>query len=212
MRLEGVLNQCNKLSLLIFQSAKVDMLRIIKPASLILQSTSILLPDAVSIIKITVKKIWKLRKIFQIEGEEPLKNEKFFPTLNKEILPLIEYDEEGLSLGRSTCREPAHSGVVTFEGHTLSEKSLEDTLTKVSGEMSSVLIQLEQALDECLSFIAEDPLFVAVSMLLDSKSFQFKEEKDIVEAAEKVYEHFKIPLEANHFNKHRICKIIYYFV
>ena len=127
-QLEGVLNQCNKLSLLIFQSAKVDMLRIIKPASLILQSTSILLPDTVSIIEITVKKIRKLRKIFQTEGEEPLKNETFFPTLNKEILPLIEYDEKGLPLGRSTRREPAHSGVVTFEGYTLSEKSLEDAL------------------------------------------------------------------------------------
>ena len=133
-QLEGVLNQCNKLSLLIFQSAKVDMLRIIKPASLILQSTSILLPDAVSIIEITVKKIRKLRKIFQTEGEEPLKNEKFFLTLNKEILLLIEYDEEDLPLGRNTRREPAHSGVVPFEGYTLSEKDLEDALTKVSGE------------------------------------------------------------------------------
>ena len=67
------------------ESATVDMLRIIKPASLILQSTSLLLPDAVSTIKITIKKPQTLREIFQTEGEEPLKNEKLFPTLKKEI-------------------------------------------------------------------------------------------------------------------------------
>ena len=176
------------------------MLRIIKPTSLILQSTSLLLPDAVSTMEITIKKIQKLRKIFQTEGEEPLKNEKFFLTLNKEILPLIEYDEEGLSSSCSTRREPAHCGVVTFADYMLSEQSLGEASTKVSGE---------QALNEGLSFIAEDTLFVAVCILLDSKLFQFKEEKDIVEAAEKVYEHFKLPLEDNHFNMHRICKIIY---
>ena len=50
-RLQCVLSFCSNLVTLVFQAAKLDILNLIKPTSLVLQSTNLLLPEAVTTIK-----------------------------------------------------------------------------------------------------------------------------------------------------------------
>ena len=50
-RPQGVLSSCSNLVTLVFQAAKLDILNLIKPTSLVLQSTNLLLPEAVTTIK-----------------------------------------------------------------------------------------------------------------------------------------------------------------
>ena len=50
-RLQGVLSSCSNLVTLVFQAAKLDILNLITPTSLVLQSTNLLLPEAVTTIK-----------------------------------------------------------------------------------------------------------------------------------------------------------------
>ena len=54
-RRQGILSTCSNLVTLVFQAAKLDILNLIKPTSLILQSTDLLLPEAVTTITVTVK-------------------------------------------------------------------------------------------------------------------------------------------------------------
>ena len=60
--LQGVLSSCSNLITLVFQAAKLGILNLIKPTSLVLQSTNLLLPEAVTTIDVTVTKIKKLSK------------------------------------------------------------------------------------------------------------------------------------------------------
>ena len=65
-RLEGVLALCSDLITLVYQHVKVDLLKLIRPTSLILASVSILLPEAIATISVTLRKVKKLmRKLIE---------------------------------------------------------------------------------------------------------------------------------------------------
>ena len=70
--LDDILKQCNKLLVLIFEAVQVDMLESIKPTSLVLQSISILLPDAVNALEVTLNRIRNLSEKFANDGEATL--------------------------------------------------------------------------------------------------------------------------------------------
>ena len=106
-RMEGILSDCSHLVVLIFNVLKADILRLIKPTSLVLESISLILPEAVTTITITMKEVTKLRERFVADGKNVLREESFFPTLNTQFLPQIDFDDNGVTLGCSTRREPA---------------------------------------------------------------------------------------------------------
>ena len=133
---------------------------------------------------------------FEEKEIDALRDKSLFPTLNSEFMPLIDFDTNGYSLGRSTCRDPAYNGVTLHSGYTL-EKALE----KVFQDLHLVLPALEETLNERLSFITEEPVFSAAVKLLDTTACQNLEEGDLLEACETLVEHFKKPLEANGFSK-----------
>ena len=91
-RLEGVLSDCSDLVILVFQAVKIDVIRLIKPTSLIMEKLSLILPEAIATISVTLKKIRKLKSKLEEDGIDALKNESLFPTLNMNFLPKIEFD------------------------------------------------------------------------------------------------------------------------
>ena len=115
-------------------------------------------------------------------------------------MPLIDFDTNGYSLGRSTCRDPAYNEVILHASYTLSNKDIEKALEGISRSSFS-LPTLEEALNERLSFIMEEPVFSAAAKLLDTTAYQSLEEGDLLEACETLVEHFQEPLQANGFNK-----------
>ena len=187
-----------------FQAAKLDILNLIKPTSLVLQSTNLLLPEAVTTIDVTVTKIKKLQSKFDEKGTDALQDKSLFPTLNSEFMPLIDFDTNGYSLGRSTRRDPAYNGVILHSGYTLSNGDIEKALEKVFQDLHLDLPVLEEDLNERLSFITEEPVFSAAAKRLDTTAYQNLEEGNLLEACETLVEPFKVPLEANGFIKTRL--------
>ena len=57
MKREGVLSDCSDLEILVFQAVKIDVICLIKPTSLILEKLSLILPEAIATITVTIKKI-----------------------------------------------------------------------------------------------------------------------------------------------------------
>ena len=200
-----------------FQAAKLDILNLIKPTSLILQSTNLLLPEAVTTIDVTVTKIKKLQSKFDEKGIDALQDKSLFPTLNSEFMPLIDFDTNGYSLGRSTRRDPAYNKVILHSGYTLSNGDIEKALEKVFQDLHLLLPALEEDFNERLSFITEELVFSAAAKLLDTTAYQNLEEGDLLEACETLVEHFKEPLEGNGFIKTRLrsfllflfCKFVF---
>ena len=146
-----------------------------------------------------------MRKLNE-NGVDALRDESLFPTLNNEFLPPLDFDEEGISLGRSTRKDPAYTGVTTFGGYTLSRGNLENALNKVYDVVMLVLPALELALDEHLSFLANDPILSSAVVLLETTAYQNRDEDDLVQPCEVLTEHFRQPLEANGYIKQRLCE------
>ncbi|CAB4013601.1 Hypothetical predicted protein [Paramuricea clavata] len=178
-RLEGVLASCSDTITLIFQCVKVDLLKLIRPTSLVLESVSILLPEAITTIGVTLKKVKKLMRKLNENGVDALRDESLFPTLKNAFLPSLDFDEEGFSLGRSTRKDPAYTGVTTFAGYTLNRGNLENVLSKVYDDVMLVLPALELALDERLSFLANDPILSSAAVLLETTAYQNRDEEDL---------------------------------
>ena len=206
-RLEGVLSNCTSLVVLIFNTVKADVLRLIQPTSLVLESTKILLPEAITTISITSKKIAKLRENLDNRGKEVLKDEAFFPTFNNELLPMLEFDEDGVTLGRSTRRAPSRVGVTTLGGYTLTGPNLEDALSTVHKDIKKVVSALEEALTERFSSFLDDPVISAASILLDTAAYVNKDEEEIKKACLVIHNHFALCLTENGFQLRRLGKL-----
>ena len=179
-RVTGVLASCSDLLTLIFQCFKIDLLKLIKPTSLILKSMSILLPEAITTIGVTVKKVNKFMRKLNEDGVDAFRDKSLFPTFNNDFLPLLDFDEEGATLGRSTPRDPAYTGVTTFAGYTLNNRNTENALRKVYDDVVSVLPHLERSFDERLSFLANNPILSSAAMLLETTAYQNYHEQDLI--------------------------------
>jgi hypothetical protein len=148
------------------------------------------LPEAITTIGVTLRKVKKLMRKLNENGVDALRDESLFPTLKNEFLPSLDFDEEGISLGRSTRKDPAYTGVTTFAGYTLNSGNLENALSKVYDDVMLVLLALELALDERLSFLANDPILSSAAVLLETTAYQNRNEEDLVQPCEVLAEHF----------------------
>ena len=208
--LEGILSNCSNLVVLIFNVIKSDILRLIRPTSLVLHSVSVLLPEAITTISIYLKKTQKLCEKVESNGVDTFKDVSYFPTFATDFLPLLELDETGVTLGCSTRREPVCVGV-TMSGYTLTNTNLDDAFSEVHSDIVKVLAALEEALNEHFSFLAEDHVMRAAAVILDTVSYKNREENDIKEAAITLHNHFKEPLEANDFLKQQLYEFAIIF-
>ena len=63
---------------------------------------------------------------------------------------------------------------------------------------------LKESLEARLSFLSDDPLLSAASVLLDASSYKNHKKEFILKVAKKVFEHFAKPSEENYFIKLRL--------
>ena len=112
-------------------------------------------------------------------------------------MSFIDFDANGCSLGRITRRDFAYDGITLHSGYTLNNGNIEKSPEKVFHDLHLVLPPLEEAWNESLTFIIEEPVFSAATKLLDTTAYQNMEEEDLVE-------HLKEPLEANGFIETRL--------
>ena len=146
---------------------------------------TLILPEAITTINVTLQKVRKLHSKFQENGVD-IKDKTLFPTLNQSFLPLVKFDEDGHTLGRSTRSETARVGVTTYDGYTLNNGNLTDALSKNYTDTKEVLESLENALVDRLSFLSEDSIFSPAAILLDTKAYINIDEEEIQQACDKL--------------------------
>ena len=95
-------------------------------------------------------------------------------------------------------------GAYTFCGCILSGRDLEVGLQNVLNEVVLIVEVLKESLEARLSFLSDDPLLSAASVLLNASSYKNHDKEFILKAVKKVYEHFVKPLEENDFIKSRL--------
>ena len=135
-RLQGVLSSGSNLVTLVFQAAKSDILNLIKPTSLVLLSTNLLFPEAVTTYS---NKNQETSEQIRRKRDQCLARQIIVSTLNSEFMLLIDFDTNGYSLARSTRRDPVYNGVILHSGYTLSNGDIEKALEKVFQDLHLVL-------------------------------------------------------------------------
>ena len=82
--------------------------------------------------------------------------------------------------------------------------TLEHSIASVYSAMKDYLEIMKTALSDHMSFLSEDVLFSPAWVLLDFKSYQFKDESDILDTANVVARRFKDVLLENDFVEQRL--------
>ena len=209
---------------LVFQAIKHDILSVLRPTSMVLESITILLPEAISVFETTLKRFEKMYRKFIKVAPDVLKDHRLFSTFSDSRLPLIAFNNDGVVLGCTNKAQPQlEDGVVTFSGFNIRNRALEHSIASVYSAMKDNLEIMRTALSNCMSFLSEDVLFSSVSTVvffgflqrrflsedvlflqLDSKSYQFKDRSDILDAANIVVSHFMDVLLENNFVEQRL--------
>ena len=77
---------------------------VLRPTSLVLESITILLPEAISMFETTLKRFEKMyRKLVEV-SPDVLTDRRIFPTFSDSILTLIAFN--GVILGRTNRTQP----------------------------------------------------------------------------------------------------------
>ena len=127
-----------------FQAAKLDILNLIKPTSLVLQLGEPLITRSRNNCQRYSYTNQETAEQIEEKGIDTLQDKSFFPTLNSEFMPLIGFDTNGSSLGRSIHQDPAYNRV-TWYLYTLSNRDIEKPL-EVFHNLHLVLPALEESL------------------------------------------------------------------
>ena len=95
------------------------------------------------------------------------------------------FDEYATSLGHNTRQDPIHVGAYTFCGYILSGRDLEVGLQNIFNEVVLIVEVLKESLEARPSFLSDDPLLSAASVLLDASAYKNHDKEFILKAAEK---------------------------
>ena len=93
-----MLKDATKIVDLVFQVIKHDILSVLRPTFLVLESITILLPEAISMFETTLKRFEIIYRKFVEVGPDILKDCCIFPTFSHSILPLTAFDDGGVVL------------------------------------------------------------------------------------------------------------------
>ena len=142
------------------------------------------------------------RKLVEV-SPDVLKDRRIFPTFSDSILTLIAFN--GVVLGRTNRTQPQlEDGVATFSGFNMRNGTLEYSIASVYSAMKDSLEIMKTTLSNRMSFLSENVLFSSALALLDSKSYQFKAESDILDAANVMVSHFMDVSLENDFVEQRL--------
>ena len=115
-KLQGLLTNNLEIMKIVFNTVKVDIFSVLHPVSKILEESSLLLPQLITICSYAIKTVKKMKKLIETH-ENPFANPEFFPNFNKFIEQLKEESEELLPFRQTRNDTQAYPGGFKFSFH-----------------------------------------------------------------------------------------------
>ena len=157
-RLEGVRREASSLKLLIYQAVKRDVIAYLVPCSLTLEKIDLIMPEAITAIETAQKTVEKLHKKVEELGDQALVDEGLFPTLNKEILPELQENQQAPVPRQTSTRgqEPDADTPITFGSYTM-RGDVSRAMVQVTNSIEGTLASLSTYLADRMNDITTNP-------------------------------------------------------
>ena len=200
-RIEDIRKEASNLKLLLYQALRRDMMAYTVPCSLILEKVTLVMPEAIPAIERAIRTLSKILPCLSSKGISAMKRAHIFPTLNKEILPLLVINpnapvpQEVELRSTNTHRDE----IIIFGGSTMRAHEIDRSLEKILPSLKEIRTKLVECLKERFDNVITDPFFTAIALLLDTASYKNKALTEIYNAAMTVVERFDDLLMANGF-------------
>ena len=193
-RLEGVRHEASSLKLLIYQAVKRDVIAYLVPCSLTLEKIDLIMPEAITAIETAQKKVEEL-------SDQAVVDEGLFPTLNKEIPPELQENQQAPVPRQTSTRgqEPDADTPITFGSYPM-RGDVSRAMVQVTNSIEGTLASLSTYLADRMNDITTNPVYTAAATLLDTKTYSLKLVVDVKTVAHSLEEHFKGVLSANGFD------------
>ena len=139
--------------------------------------------------------------IYNVTEKKAMKRADIFPTLNKEILPLLFINPNGpvpqeVDLSSTNTHRDE---IVTLGGSTMRGRGVDQSSAEILPPLKEILTKLVKCLKERFDNIISDPFFTTIALLLDTASYTNETPTEIYNAAMIVVERFDDLLMANGF-------------
>lgn len=205
--LEGIRKSVANTTSLIFNAAKLDILAILRPMSMILQDTTLLSPQFLTTCQMTVDNVNRMHTLLNDEGGECdiLKDEELFPRTVK-IFASLEEENAEIVPERRTRKEAAanrrksHS---LFHGYLMSG-NIDDSLKEVINKLTEILDQLAESLIQRYGPIVQDEFFTATAKFLETDSYSHTEFEELFENVVIIKDRYNSLLSANGCDLNRL--------
>ena len=112
----------------------------------------------------------KLVCLIESNGEEIFYRNDLFPTVAY-ITECIKDEEEDIIPERQKASAVETEGKYCLLNDYLLKESLETALTTCHNEFTAILARLQQVIENQLASIINDPLYQAISEVLDTRSY-----------------------------------------
>ena len=166
-----------------------------------MRDSTLLLPQLISSFRKILCMLGKLNTLLLQSGLEAFHEDHTFPMASEmsQQLSNVE-DEDIIPEHRTRVDAAANPGndYSDFHGYLLT-RSVEDTLTSCYDEVISIVTDLKEALETCLSPLLEN-VFKSISLILDPSSYQHTTIDSLIADLDVVKQHFNDMLTANNCN------------
>ena len=134
----------------------------------------------------------KLLILLDCDGGDTFQRDDIFPTVSEILEKLIDEEEEIIPKRRTwaAVSENPNNDYCQFHGYLL-RGNLQDAIESCHQEFVTIISSLKESLALRLESILENDVFKAISVILDSESYQFLE-SDIV------YDEVKVVVISSH--------------
>ena len=113
---------------------------------------------------------------------------------------------------RKQANEMSNQHPVVFCGITMRGGTVDYCLNKVCSLVVNILSKLEDCLKSRLNYLTTDPLFTAITSVLENTSYSVKTCEELHASVITIVRHFETILKANGFKEERISMFNFIFV
>ena len=199
--MEGFKDDVCETKHLVFEAVKFDVLQIFSPVSKTLQEVSLLTPKVMSVYRKVMKSVDKLLILLDHDGGDAFQRNDIFPTASEILEKLTDEEEEVIPecRTRAAVSENPNNDYCQFHGYLL-KGNLQDAIESCHQEFVTIISSVKESLALRLESILENDVFRAISVILDSKSYQFLESDNVYDEVKVVADYLESPLLANNCN------------